>query len=92
MNVLLVFSLISICFSGLALFGDELQGMIGGVGGFFSWIASGLWFMWIYVDTEYVHFWYFFLMLAFGSLIMFIRHVLNFSFRTPKKRKWDKYE
>jgi len=92
MNVLLVFSMISICFSGLAIFGDELQGMIGGVGGFFSWIASGLWFMWVYVDTEFVHFWYFFLMLALGSVILFLRHFLNFTFKSNKKAKWNKYE
>jgi len=88
---LLIFALLSSAFLWYAWNHKDIQGIIAASVSFFSWIASGLWFMWDQMGTEKVHFWYYFWIFAILAFLLFWRNVLYTASKSTKGSSWDEF-
>jgi len=88
---LLIFTGIACVLSLYGWHNEDLDGMLAATIAFFTWFASGLWFMWTYAGTEQVHFWYLFELFALVSLMLAIRNTLHLMDSAGKKGAWSEY-
>lgn len=88
---LLIFASISMLFTFLALMGTPEKALIGSVGGFFTWFATGIWFL-LSQEPNRVGFWYFFFLLGVGCLMLAYRNFLKMTFNRGKRGAWRDFE